>query len=52
MLKLIKVFNACYPKHENAIFLREFNAGIQQVHLTSFCESYNLANFIEQAQVY
>ena len=37
-----KTLDSYYSKYENVIFLGDFNAGVLETPMTSFCESYNL----------
>ena len=37
-----------YSKYENFIFLRDFNVGVLETPMTSFCESCNLKSIIKQ----
>ena len=41
-----KTLNTYYDKYENV--LGDFNAGIEETTMKSFCESYNLTNLIKQ----
>ena len=41
-----KTLNTYYDKYENV--LGDFNAGIEETTMKSFCESYNLTNQIKQ----
>ena len=43
-----KTLDSHYSKYENVIFLGDFNAGVLETPLTSFCESYNLKSIIKQ----
>ena len=43
-----KTLDSYYSKYENVIFLGDFNAGVLETPMTSFCESYNLKNIIKQ----
>ena len=43
-----KTLDSCYSKYENVIFLGDFNAGLLETPMTSFCESYNLKSIIKQ----
>ena len=45
---ITKTFDTYYGKYENVIFLGDFNAGIEETTMKSFCESYNLTNLIKQ----
>ena len=45
---ITKALHTYYGKYENVVFLGDFNAGIEQTTMKSFCESYNLTNFIKQ----
>ena len=37
-----------YGNYKNVAFLGDFNAGIEETTMKSFCESYNLTNLIKQ----
>ena len=37
-----------YGKYENVVFLRDFNPGIEENTMKSFCEPYNVTNLINQ----
>ena len=37
-----------YSKYESIVFLGDFNAGIEETTMKSFCESYDLTNLIKQ----
>ena len=37
-----------YGKYQNVVFLGDFNAGIEETTMKSFCESYDLTNLIKQ----
>ena len=43
-----KTLDSYYSKYENVIFLGDFNAGLLETPMTSFCESYNLKSIIKQ----
>ena len=43
-----KTLDSYYSKYENVIFLGDFNAGVLETLMTSFCESYNLKSIIKQ----
>ena len=43
-----KTLDSYYSKYENVIFLGDFNAGVLETPMTSFCESYNLKSIIKQ----
>ena len=43
-----KTLDLYYSKYENVIFLGDFNAGVLETPMTSFCESYNLKSIIKQ----
>ena len=45
---ITKTFDTYYGKYENVIFLGDFNAGIEETTMKSFCESYDLTNLIKQ----
>ena len=45
---ITKTFDTYYGKYENVVFLGDFNAGIEETTMKSFCESYNLTNLIKQ----
>ena len=45
---LTKTLDSYYSKYENVIFLGDFNAGVVETPMTSFCESYNLKSIIKQ----
>ena len=45
---ITKTLDTCYGKHENVIFLGDFNTEIEETTMKSFCESYNLTNLIKQ----
>ena len=45
---ITKTFDTYYGKYENVIFLGDFNAGIEETTMKSFCESYNLTSLIKQ----
>ena len=42
-----KTLDSYYSKYENVIFLEDFNAGVLETPMTSFCESYNLKSIIK-----
>ena len=42
---VIKTLDSYYSKYENVIFLEDFNAGVLETGMTSFCESYNLKKY-------
>ena len=42
-----KTLDSYYSKYENVIFLGDFNAGVLETPMTSFCESYNLKSIIK-----
>ena len=43
-----KTLDSYYSKYENVIFLGDFNAGVLETPMTTFCESYNLKSIIKQ----
>ena len=43
-----KTLDSYYSKYENVIFLGDFNAGVLETPMTSFCESYTLKSIIKQ----
>ena len=43
-----KTLYSYYSKFENVIFLGDFNAGVLETPMTSFCESYNLKSIVKQ----
>ena len=43
-----KTLDSYYSKYENVIFLGDFNAGVLETPMTSFCESYDLKIIIKQ----
>ena len=45
---ITKALDMYYGKYENVVFLGDFNAGIEETTMKSFCESYNLTNLIKQ----
>ena len=45
---ITKALDTYYDKYENVVFLGDFNAGIEETIMKSFCESYNLTNLIKQ----
>ena len=45
---ITKTLDTHYGKYENVVFLGDFNAGIEETTMISFCESYNLTNLIKQ----
>ena len=45
---LTKTLDTYYGKYENAVFLGDFNAEIEETTMKSFCESCNLTNLIKQ----
>ena len=45
---ITKTLDTYYGKYENVVFLGDFNAGIEETTMKSFCESYNLTNLIKQ----
>ena len=45
---ITKTLDTYYSKYENVVFLGNFNAGIEENTMKSFCESYNLTNLIKQ----
>ena len=45
---ITKALDTHYGKYENAVFLGDFNAGIEETTMKSFCESHNLTNLIKQ----
>ena len=45
---ITKALDTYYGKYENVAFLGDFNAGIAEVTMKSFCESYNLTSLIKQ----
>ena len=47
-LKVVTETYSYYSKFENVIFLGDFNAGVLETPMTSFCESYNLKSIIKQ----
>ena len=44
-----KTLDSYYSKYENVIFLGDFNAGVLETPITSFCEPYNLKSVIKQS---
>ena len=42
-----KTLDPYYSKYKNVIFLGDFNAGVLETPMTSFCESYNLKSIIK-----
>ena len=44
-----KTLDTDYGKYENAVFLGDFNGGIEATTMKSFCETYNLTNLIKLA---
>ena len=44
-----KTLDSNYSKHENVIFLGDFNAGVLESPMTLFCESYNFKSIIKQS---
>ena len=45
---ITQTLDTCYSKYESIVFLGDFNAGIEETTMKSFCESYNLTNHIKQ----
>ena len=45
---ITKTLDTYYGKYENVVFLGDFNAGIEETTMKSFCESYNLTSLIKQ----
>ena len=43
-----KTLDSYYSKYENVIFLGNFNAGVLETAMTSFCEPYNLKSITKQ----
>ena len=43
-----KTLDSYYSKYENVIYLGDFNAGVLETTMTSFCESYNLKSITKQ----
>ena len=43
-----KTLDSYYSKYENVMFLGDFNAGVLETPMTSFCEFYNLKSIIKQ----
>ena len=43
-----KTLDSYYSKYENVIFLGDFNPGVLETPMTSFCKSYNLKSIIKQ----
>ena len=39
-------------KYDNVIFLGDFNAGVEETNIKSFCSSYNLTSMINKATCY
>ena len=45
---ITKALDTYYGKYEKVVFLRDFNAEIEETTMRSFCESYNLTDLIKQ----
>ena len=45
---ITKVLDTYYGKYENVVFLVDFNVGIEETTMKSFCKFYNLMNLIKQ----
>ena len=47
-----KILDSYYSKYENVILLWDFNAGVPETPMISFCESYNLKSIIKQPRCF
>ena len=50
--KLSKSLELFSPDYEKVIFLGDFNVGVNDNHMKSFCENYGLKNLIKQPTCY
>ena len=55
-LKSFRSLSACLDLHsttyENILILGNFNVGIEDQHMKSFCDNYNLTSLIKQPTCY
>ena len=55
-LKSFRSFSTCLDLHsttyENILILGNFNVGIEDQHMRSFCDNYNLTSLIKQPTCY
>ena len=55
-LKSLRLLSTCLDLHsttyENILILGNFNVGIEDQHMKSFCDNYNLTSLIKQPTCY